>query len=131
VDLSPHAGRNLTATSSRLGTGLFETSAFSAAFAIPGAGRTLSVSKIGSGTGVVTSNPGGIHCGSTCSNEFADGSSVTLSADADSGSVFAGWSGEGCAGTGSCVVTMSQARNVTATFNLAPTETLIFANGFE
>ncbi|HRQ64706.1 MAG TPA: hypothetical protein PKZ76_07585 [Xanthomonadaceae bacterium] len=131
VDLAPHAGRNLTATSSRLGTGLFETSDFSAAFPIPGAARPLSVGKTGSGSGLVTSNPAGIHCGSTCSNEFADGLQVTLTASADPGSLFAGWSGEGCAGTGTCIVTMSQARSVIATFNLAPTETLIFADGFE
>jgi vibriolysin len=40
---------------------------------------------------------------------------VALTATPDPGSLFAGWSGD-CSGTGSCQVTMSQARSVTATF---------------
>jgi hypothetical protein len=47
------------------------------------------------------------------------GSDVTLTAAPAPGSVFTGWSG-GCAGTGACVVTMSQAQNVTATFAPQP-----------
>jgi uncharacterized repeat protein (TIGR01451 family) len=35
---------------------------------------------------------------------------------ADEGSTFSGWSGEGCTGTASCVLTMDAARSVTATF---------------
>jgi len=35
---------------------------------------------------------------------------------ADRGSTFAGWSGA-CSGTGSCTVSMTAARSVTATFN--------------
>nr|MDQ4040418.1 hypothetical protein [Actinomycetota bacterium] len=34
------------------------------------------------------------------------------------GSTFAGWSGEGCSGTGNCTLSMTQARNVNATFNV-------------
>jgi hypothetical protein len=45
---------------------------------------------------------------------------VTLTASAAGGSTFAGWSGSGCTGTGTCSVTMSAARSVTATFNLPP-----------
>jgi hypothetical protein len=82
--------------------------------------QTLTVSKAGTGTGGVTSSPAGIDCGATCSHGFAGGTVVTLTATESFDSVFAGWSGEGCSGTGTCVVTMSQARNVTATFNLRP-----------
>lgn len=84
--------------------------------------HTLSVSKAGSGTGTVTSSPAGINCGSDCSEAYAAGTSVTLSQSAAAGSTFAGWSGA-CSGTGSCVVSMTQARSVTATFNTsgAPT----------
>ena len=46
------------------------------------------------------------------------GQSVTLTAAAATGSTFSGWSGEGCSGTGTCVVTMSAARTVTANFTL-------------
>ncbi len=76
---------------------------------------TLSVSKSGTGSGTVTSSPSGISCGSTCSSSFTNGSSVTLTATAASGSTFSGWSGA-CSGTGSCTVTMSSDKSVTATF---------------
>ncbi|MEO8663245.1 MAG: hypothetical protein ABI693_32605 [Bryobacteraceae bacterium] len=79
---------------------------------------TLTVNKIGTGIGTVTSAPGGINCGATCSAAFSPSTSVTLTAAALGGSRFTGWSGEGCSGTGTCVVSMTQARNVTATFNL-------------
>jgi hypothetical protein len=75
---------------------------------------TLTVSK--SGSGAVTGS--GINCGSTCSSEYDDGTSLTLTATAATSSPrsrFTGWSGA-CTGTGSCTVTMDQARSVTATF---------------
>ncbi len=74
------------------------------------------ITRAGTGTGTVTSSPSGLNCGSTCSANFASGASVTLTAAASSGSTFAGWSGA-CTGTGSCVLSMTAARNVTATFN--------------
>jgi hypothetical protein len=80
----------------------------------------LSVQKAGSGNGTVTSNPAGIHCGATCTAQFDDGTSVSLTATPATGSVFAGWSGA-CSGTGTCQVSMTQARSVTATFTLIPT----------
>ena len=76
----------------------------------------LTVSKSGSGGGTVTSSPAGITCGSDCSEAYASGTSVTLTAAAASGSTFAGWSGA-CTGSGACTVTMSAARSVTAAFN--------------
>ena len=85
----------------------------------------LTVAKAGTGTGAVTSNPHGIDCGAGCSSEFGSGTQVILSAQPVAGSNFVGWSGEGCSGTESCVVTMSQARTVTATFDLVqPNPTL-------
>jgi hypothetical protein len=82
--------------------------------------QTLSVTRGGTGSGKVTSDPPGIDCGATCSASFASNRLVTLTAAAESGSVFAGWSGEGCAGTGTCALTMAGARAVTATFEIAP-----------
>lgn len=77
----------------------------------------LTVSKIGTGFGTVTSAPAGIDCGSTCLYSFDYPTSVTLTAAVTDGTTtFTGWSGEGCSGTGTCVVTMTAARNVTATF---------------
>ena len=80
---------------------------------------TLSVALAGSGLGTVTSWPAGIDCGSTCSDVYPSGTEVTLTATAASGSMFAGWSGAGCSGTGSCQVTMSAVESVTATFDEA------------
>jgi hypothetical protein len=82
------------------------------------AGHPLTVSKSGTGSGPVTSSPAGIECGSACTNYFAAGSTVTLTVTPNAGSAFAGWSGA-CSGTGSCVVTMDAAKNVTATINRA------------
>jgi hypothetical protein len=79
---------------------------------------TLTVSENGTGSGIVTSSPAGIRCGSTCSHGYASGTQVTLSATAGSGSTFAGWSGA-CSGSGTCAVTMSGAKAVTATFDKA------------
>lgn len=78
----------------------------------------LSVSKLGTGTGTVTSNPGGINCGSTCSANFSSGSNVILTATASSGSILAGWSGCNSSSGNTCIVTMSAAKSVTATFNI-------------
>jgi hypothetical protein len=79
--------------------------------------QTLSVTKAGTGSGTVTSAPAGINCGATCSFAFEQGKEVALAAVPASGSTFAGWSGA-CTGTGSCRVSMSAAKAVTATFSL-------------
>jgi hypothetical protein len=63
----------------------------------------------------VTSSPAGINCGTSCSGSFAGGANVTLTATPAFGSTFAGWSGA-CTGTQACTVSMSGARDVTATF---------------
>src|SRR5437870_2429319 len=77
---------------------------------------TLTVSKTGSGSGTVTSTPAGITCGTSCSASYASGTLVTLTATPAIGSVFTGWSGGGCTGTGACSVTLTAATTVTATF---------------
>ncbi len=77
--------------------------------------RTLTVSKAGTGTGTVSGKAAGISCGATCSSQIAAGKKVTLSAKAAAGSAFAHWSGA-CTGAGTCKVTMTEARSVTATF---------------
>jgi hypothetical protein len=77
----------------------------------------LNVTKAGPGSGTVTSSPAGIDCGATCSASFTSGTTVVLTATPDAGSVFTGWSGD-CTGTGTCTLTMSADRNVTATFDV-------------
>lgn len=80
---------------------------------------TLTVTKAGTGSGTVTSNPAGINCGTTCNKVYNHGTSVTLTAKHAKGSIFTGWSG-GCTGTATiCVVSMNAAKSVTATFNKA------------
>lgn len=97
-------------------------------FGNPPTSYTLSVSKSGSGGGTVTSTPGGINCGSTCSASFSSGTVVTLSAAPASGSTFAGWSGA-CSGLGACSTAMSSGASVTAMFNTsAPPPSTGFVN---
>ncbi len=76
----------------------------------------LQVNRSGNRDGTVTSSPAGIDCGVDCAEIYASLTPVTLTAVADAGSTFTGWTGEGCSGTGTCQVSMSEARTVTATF---------------
>ncbi|HZO06214.1 MAG TPA: carboxypeptidase regulatory-like domain-containing protein [Solirubrobacterales bacterium] len=76
----------------------------------------LEVAKTGGGSGSVTSNPAGIDCGSTCADEFEEGSTITLSATPAQHSEFTGWSGGGCSGTATCAVTLGADIEVSAGF---------------
>ena len=79
----------------------------------------LTVDRGGVGTGTVTSATGAIACGSTCAADIPVNQLVLLTAAADAGSVFAGWSGSGidCPGlTPTCQVVVDAAKTVTATF---------------
>lgn len=87
------------------------------------ANNALTVTKAGTGTGTVTSSPSGINCGETCEFSYESGN-VTLTATATEPNYFVGWSGTGgCTGTSTCVLTMSAAKAVTATFSLRGTIT--------
>ncbi|MBL9014318.1 MAG: InlB B-repeat-containing protein, partial [Myxococcales bacterium] len=77
----------------------------------------LTVVRTGSGAGNVASTPAGIACGADCTESYAYGTTVTLTATPSIGSTFTGWSGA-CSGTAMCVVSITQARSVTATFGL-------------
>ncbi|MEI2774003.1 MAG: hypothetical protein V9G98_25915, partial [Candidatus Competibacter sp.] len=75
-------------------------------------GIPLAVTKSGTGSGTVTSNPAGINCGTICAAGFTGGANVTLTATAAAGSKFTGWGGA-CAGTTpTCTVAMSAAKSV-------------------
>lgn len=76
----------------------------------------LDMTLIGDGGGLVNSAPSGIYCDPSCAASFADGTEVTLTASQDASSVFDGWSGGGCSGTGDCVVTLASDASVTAEF---------------
>jgi len=77
----------------------------------------LTITKAGNGTGTVTSTPAGVDCGLTCYKDYTSNIQATLNATASAGSFFAGWGGA-CSGTAPCQVSMSQAQNVTANFNI-------------
>lgn len=79
---------------------------------------TVTVNKNGTGSGTITSAPAGINCGGDCTGTYPGGTTATLTAAADAGSVFTGWNGGGCAGAGACVA--STTATVTATFNVIP-----------
>ncbi|MCC6999046.1 MAG: choice-of-anchor D domain-containing protein [Deltaproteobacteria bacterium] len=92
------------------------------ALSATGTGRPLSLLTVtvnGNGAGTVTSSPVGINCSSgTCTQSYVATTTVTLSANPNTTtSVFSGWMGD-CTGTGSCMVSMAAARNVTATYTL-------------
>ncbi len=84
-------------------------------------GFLLTVKRSGSGAGIVLSEPPGIECGPDCTHTFGRGTSVSLTAVAEDGSVFAGWRG-----TNDCrdsQVTMRQSRDCEAVFESLDTST--------
>jgi hypothetical protein len=76
----------------------------------------LSVTKGGTGSGTVMGSPAGINCGAACYQAVTQGTAISLTATAISGSTFMGWSGA-CSGTGTCAVTVNGATDVSATFD--------------
>lgn len=80
--------------------------------------KTLSIAASGNGSGSVSSSPAGISCGTDCAETYLSGTVVTLTATPASGSLFAGWSGGGCTGTGPCAVTVSSDITIGARFDL-------------
>jgi hypothetical protein len=94
----------------------FQGSASSgAAHVVSGSAHQLGVTRAGSGAGTVTSEDLTIDCGAICTQSYADGSTVTLTATPDAGSVFTGWLG-GCTGTAQCSITIAATTSVSATF---------------
>jgi endoglucanase len=87
--------------------------------------QTLTVTRSGTGSGAVSSTPAGINCGADCSEEYAAGTVVNLTATPNADSTFTGWSGA-CTGTGACQVIMNSATSVTATFASSGGATTLF-----
>ena len=83
----------------------------------------LIVSLTGTGSGTIMGN--GIDCGTDCTETYTEGTVVTLTATPSTGSAFTGWSGA-CTGGDNCVVTMTEAKSVTATFDVVAIEYRIY-----
>ena len=79
----------------------------------------LGVVKTGTGTGHVVSDPAGIDCGTgACSVPLEPNTTITLTATAETGSIFTGWSGAASGTNPVLVVTMDEAKTITANFML-------------
>jgi hypothetical protein len=88
------------------------------AFGPTAPGKRLEVNVTGPGS--VASSPAGIACPGACAAEYDEGSTVELTATPAAGSAFAGWSGGGCSGTGTCTVSIGAEVTVNAEFVPAP-----------
>lgn len=82
----------------------------------------LKITIDGSGGGQIKVAPAGISCSETCSNDIVADTRVRVTADADIGSTFTGWS-ESCDGKGSCVFYMDRSRDLGVTFDKTGTAT--------
>lgn len=81
------------------------------------------LSKAGSGTGRITSDPPYLDCGTSCETSLESGAVLTFTAKPDAGSKFSKWTGS-CAGQGArCKLTLTANITTTAFFTLVPTAT--------
>lgn len=78
---------------------------------------TLEIIKIGTGSGSVDGE--GISCRETCKKTYFVGSSITLTAEADSDSVFDSWSIAECGSRSACSTTLEKDMTITVTFHLS------------
>jgi hypothetical protein len=79
---------------------------------------TLTVNLSGPGNGTVTSDPPGIVCNPICEFSYLRGTSVTLTATPNEGSVFREWRGGTCDAFGNapCIILMFESRSANARF---------------
>lgn len=85
---------------------------------------TLSVTKTGTGSGIVVSAPPGINCGADCQQDYFENTVVVLSGLPSLGSELTSWTGHADCTDG--LVTMSGPRSCTATFNTCSSQSEYF-----
>ncbi len=105
------------------------------------ANQTLTVTKdatlgfTGIGTVTSVSAPGGINCGSVCTQSYLNGTVVDLTATPAAGNAFdplTGWTGcDSVLPTGDCQVTMTGPKTVNADFRLITKVTVLTPKGGE
>ena len=78
----------------------------------PAGQAMLTIVRVGTGSGTLSSTPAGIVCPATCSSGFAVSTPVTLSATPNAGSTFTGWSGLCASGT----INLTASATCSATF---------------
>jgi hypothetical protein len=93
--------------------------------------RLITVEKLGTGQGTVTSLPSAIDCGSTCSASLPQGTVVNLTATADYGSTFFNWTNCDSVNGNTCTITLGSNRTVTASFSFVTEVKLLSPNGGE
>ena len=77
---------------------------------------TLTVAKIGTGAGTVSSTPSGLDCGEVCTASFAEGTIVTLTATPNGHSSFETWSGDLTGTANPQSLTMDRDKTITVMF---------------
>jgi alpha-tubulin suppressor-like RCC1 family protein len=71
----------------------------------------------GPGSGKVATPNGEINCTATCSAQFPNGTTITVTATPEQGSKFAGWGGSDCTGGNpTCVVTLTKSTRLIGYF---------------
>jgi ELWxxDGT repeat protein len=99
----------------------------------------ITVTGTGGGVGSVNGNVGGFSGWPTCDNTSAPvvtchfmiqyGTGLTLVAQAQPNSLFTGWSGSLCSGTGPCAFTVTGSLSIGAEFAKAPVHFLLHVSG--
>jgi len=79
----------------------------------------LTVSVGGSGIGGVQISPSDVSCNASCEYKFTEGTRVTATAEAITGSTFKGW-GAACSGDDRCSFVMDRTRSLSAEFDEKP-----------
>jgi hypothetical protein len=80
-------------------------------------GPALTVDFTGTGSGTISSSPPGLGCTASCTGNFASGSTITLTAAPNGGSVFGNWVGCDSLSGQVCTVTLTGPRTVAVQFN--------------
>jgi hypothetical protein len=114
----PYPGRTYTLTCSPFGTDSSKNAGISIQPQL-----TFSLTVKTSGQGTVKSDLPGINCGPSCQATYTEGTTVTLTAKANTGRIFTGWAVQGggsCPSRGACSVLITGNKTVTAIFSIDP-----------